>query len=173
MVTGDRHVPSRPDNDLNGDLAGMPIELPCEADIDCAADTIFDLIVDFRGQERWLGKSSSFRGTHEISANPVVLGTTYREPGPLGVRHGEVVELERPTRVAFRQPMTGRFNTGTIDVLMGYTLTPRGASTHVRRLVTIEIPRSLRVFQPVVVRAFVHESRRTLLALKAYADSLA
>ena len=151
----------------------MPIELPCEADIHCAADTIFDLIVDFRGQERWLGKSSSFRGTREISTNPVVLGTTYREPGPLGVRHGEVVELQRPNRVAFRQPMTGRFHTGTIDVLMGYTLTPHGASTHVRRLVTVEIPRSLRLFQPVVVRAFAHESRRTLLALKAYADSLA
>jgi uncharacterized protein YndB with AHSA1/START domain len=150
----------------------MPIELPCEADIRCPADTIFDLIVDFRGQERWLGKSSSFRGTHEISSDPIALGTTYREPGPFGVRHGEVVEFDRPTSVAFHQPMTGRFNAGTIDVLMRYTLTPRDGTTHVRRLVTIEIPQSLRLFKPVLVRAFAHESRRTLLALKAYADSL-
>jgi hypothetical protein len=75
------------------------IELPCAADIRCSAETIFDLIVDLGGQERWLGKSSSFRGTHEV-------------------------------------------------------------------------PRSLRLLRPVLVRAFAHESRRTLLALKAHADTL-
>ena len=151
----------------------MAIELPCEAEIRCSAETIFDLIVDFGGQERWLGKSSAFRGTHEISSDPVVLGTTYREPGPLGVRNGTVTEFERPTRLAFHQPMTGRFHTGTIDVLMRYTLTPSAKSTHVRRVVTLDIPRSLTLVRPVVVRAFAHESRRTLLALKAHADTLA
>lgn len=150
----------------------MPIQLPCDADIRCSSETIFDLIVDLRGQERWLGMSSAFRGTQEISSGPVVLGTTYREPGPFGVRHGEVVEFQRPTSVAFHQPMTGRFNTGTIDVLMRYTLTPAGDSTHVRRVVTLEVPRSLRLLRPVLVRAFGHESRRTLLALKAHADTL-
>ena len=84
-----------------------------------------------------------------------------------------MAEFERPTRVAFHQPMTGRFHSGTIDVLMRYTLTPDAESTHVHRLVTIDIPRSLRLFQPILVRAFAHESRRTLLALKAYADTLA
>ncbi|MGZ4172166.1 MAG: SRPBCC family protein [Solirubrobacteraceae bacterium] len=150
----------------------MPIELPCDADIRCPAETIFDLIVDFRGQDRWLGRSSSFRGTHDISSDPVTLGTTYREPGPFGVRNGTVIEFERPTRAAFHQPMTGRLHTGTVDVLLRYTLTPAEASTHVRRVVTIDIPRSLRLLQPVLVRAFRSESRRTLLALKAYADTL-
>jgi hypothetical protein len=42
----------------------------------------------------------------------------------------------------------------------------------VRRVVTLEIPRSLKLLKPVLVRAFTHESRRTLLALKAYADTL-
>jgi uncharacterized protein YndB with AHSA1/START domain len=150
----------------------VPIELACEAEIHCAAETVFNLMIDFRGQDRWLTKSSAFRGTHDISSDPVTLGTTYREPGPFGVRHGEVVEFEPPTRVAFRQPMTGRFNTGTIDVLMSYTLTPRGDSTHVRRHVTIDLPWTLTPFRPLLVRAFAHEGRRTLLALKAYADTL-
>ena len=150
----------------------MAIELPSEADVHCAPATIFDLIVDLRGQERWLGKSSSFRGTHEISSGPVVLGTTYREPGPFGVRNGTVTEFMRPTTVAFHQPMSGRFHTGTIDVLMRYTLAPGAGVTHVRRVVTLEIPGSLKLLQPVLVRAFAHESRRTLLALKAYADTL-
>jgi uncharacterized protein YndB with AHSA1/START domain len=151
----------------------MPTELACEADIRCSAQTIFDLIVDFRGQDRWLGKSSAFRGTRDISSDPVALGTTYREPGPFGVRHGTVIEFEPPSRVAFHQPMTGHLHTGTIDVLMRYTLSAGPESTHVRRVVTIDIPRSLVLFRPIVVRAFAHESRRTLLALKAHADTLA
>jgi uncharacterized protein YndB with AHSA1/START domain len=150
----------------------MPVELACEADIRCPADTIFDLIVDFRGQHRWLGKSSAFRGTHDVSSDPVALGTTYREPGPFGVRHGTVTEYERPTRLAFHQPMTGRFRTGTIDVLLRYTLTPGSESTHVRRAVTLEVPRPFMLVQLVLVRAFAHESRRTLGALKTYADAL-
>ena len=151
----------------------MPTELPCEADIRCSAQTIFDLIVDFGGQDRWLGRSSAFRGTHDISSDPIALGTTYREPGPLGVRHGTVTEFQPPTRVAFHQPMTGHLHTGTIDVMLRYTLTPGAESTHVRRVVTIEVPRSLIVLRPVIVRAFAHESSRTLRALKTHADTLA
>jgi len=149
------------------------IQIPSEADIECPAEKIFDLIIDFRGQDRWLTRSSAFRGTTEISTDPVTLGTTYLEPGPLGVRRGTVTELERPTMVTFHQPMTVKLRLGTVQVIMRYTLTTRGESTHVRRVVTIAIPWPLRLVQPVLVRAFRKESGRTLLALKAYADELA
>ncbi len=150
----------------------MSLSLTSEADIDCPAEKVFDTILDFDGQPHWLDKSSAFRGTHGVSSNPVVLGTTYREPGPLGVRNGTVTELERPTRVTFHQPMTLKFGLGTIDVVLRLTLTPVGASTHVGRVVTFEIPRSLRVAQPLIVLGFKRENARTLHALKAHADGL-
>jgi uncharacterized protein YndB with AHSA1/START domain len=150
----------------------MPHEIPDQADIGCPAETIFDLITDFKGQDRWLSRSSAFRGTTAISSDPVVLGTTYREPGPLGVRNGTVTEFERPAKITFHQPMTMRLHTGTVDITLRYTLTPAGGSTHVTRVVTIGIPRSLKVIEPVIIRAFRAESGRTLLALKAYADNL-
>jgi hypothetical protein len=56
---------------------------------------------------------------------------------------------------------------------MRYTLTPGTGSTHVSRVVTLGIPWSLRLIQPVLIRQFRTESTRTLLALKAYADALA
>ncbi len=149
----------------------MPV-IPSEADIRCPAETIFDLITDFRGQDRWLAKSSAFRGTNEISSDPVALGTTYREPGPFGVRNGTVTEFERPVKITFRQPMTMRLHAGTVDVTLRYTLTPGPGSTHVARVVTIAAPGPLKLIQPVLVRAFRVESGRTLLALKAYADTL-
>jgi hypothetical protein len=146
------------------------VEVPCEADIQCSAETIFDLIIDFGGQDRWLKASSAFHGTGDISSNPVTLGTTYHEPGPFGVRNGTVIEFERPTKVTFHQPMTLILHAGVIDVTVRYTLTPGAGSTHVRRVVTLGIPPVLKLFQPLVVREFRAESGRTLLALKAYGD---
>jgi len=147
-------------------------EISAEANILCDADAIFGVITDLEGQDRWLTKSSSFRGTSAISENPVTLGSTYREPGPLGVRKGEVTEFDRPGSIAFHQPMTLRFGLGTIDVLMRYTLDQGTESTHVTRAVSFQIPRHLKPIEPIVKLAFSVESARTLFALKAYADTL-
>ena len=145
-------------------------ELKLEADIGAPAEKVFDLITDFGDQDQWLAPSSSFRGTTVLTPGPVALGTRYRESEPFGVRNGTVIEFERPAKVAFHQPMTIRLRAGTIDVTVRYTLTPSAGSTHVTRVVTLGIPWSLKLFQPVMVGAFSKESRRTLLALKAYAD---
>jgi uncharacterized protein YndB with AHSA1/START domain len=152
------------------------IDIPAETDIHCSAERIFAVIVDFRGQDRWLPTSSAFHGTTQISSDPVTLGTTYREPGPFGVRNGTVTEFEPPTTITFHQPMSLKLRLGTVDLLLCYTLTPKAGSTqvtHVRRVVTLKIPWSLKLFQPILVRTVRTESSRTLLALKAYADTLA
>jgi hypothetical protein len=86
------------------------------------------------------------------------------------VRNGTITEFERPRKITFHQPMTLRLHSGTVDVTLRYTLTPNAGSTRVSRVVTLGIPRPLRLVQPVLVREFRRESGRTLLALKAYAD---
>ena len=70
--------------------------------------------------------------------------------------------------------MTMRLRAGTVDVILRYALTPGSVAgvTHVARVVTLTVPPSLRLVQPVLVRAFRTESTRTLMALKAYADTL-
>jgi Polyketide cyclase / dehydrase and lipid transport len=148
------------------------LEMASEADIRCSAENIFDLIADFQGQDRWLTNSSAFRGTNDISSNPVTLGTSYREPGPFGVRNGSVTEFERPTKITFHQPMTLKLRAGTMDVTVRYTLSPGTGSTHVKRVVSLGLPWQLKVLQPIFVREFRVESARTVRALKAYADKL-
>jgi uncharacterized protein YndB with AHSA1/START domain len=147
-------------------------EIAAEADIRCPAEKIFDVIIDFGGQDPWLTPSSAYHGTLEASSDPVRMGTTYREPGPFGVRHGRVTEFDRPTAITFHQPMTMRLHAGTVDVVMRYTLTPTDGFTRVSRVVTLGIPWSLKLVQPVLISQFRAESARTLLALKAYADTL-
>src|SRR4051794_11926213 len=132
-------------------------EIPCEAEIQSPADRIFDLITDLRGQDRWLPHSSSFRGTIEISDNPVTLGTTYCEREPMGVRNGTVTEFERPTKIAFHQPMKMRTGLGTMDIVLTYTLDPRNGSTRVKRVSTISLPWQMKLVQPIVVRTFRRE----------------
>lgn len=83
-----------------------------------------------------------------------------------------IIDLRGQGRT-FHQPMTMKLRLGTIDVLMRYSLTPQGASTHVQRVVTLEVPWPLKLVQPLLMRSFRVENQRTLLALKAYADTLA
>jgi len=153
----------------------MP-ELPSDADMAAPAGQIFDIITDLANQGRWLTESSAFKGTLDISTVPARLGTTYREPGPIGVRNGVVTEFEPPMRITFDQPMTLKWHLGTLGVVLRYTLTPldgAAGGTHVHRVCSLTVPRHLALVKPIIVRSFRVESARTLAALKAYADRLA
>src|SRR3712207_5423728 len=102
----------------------MP-ELHFETEIAAAADDVFATIVDLRGYGRWLPQSADYKGTVEISDGEVGEGTTYVERSPTGIRHGRITEFERPTRVAFHQPMTLRPKiAGVIEITLTYTLSP-------------------------------------------------
>jgi len=147
------------------------IELVFEAEIDCTAEKVFELIRDLCGQDRWLTHSVWFRGTTEISSNPATLGTTYREPSPFGVRNGVVTEFDPPTTITFHQPTTSRLGFGTIDAVVRYTLAPRAGSTRVRRTLTLGFPWYLKPLQPVLLRAFRGENARTLRALTVKAET--
>jgi hypothetical protein len=61
---------------------------------------------------------------------------------------------------------------GIIDIDVSYTLTPTAVSVHVGRVVTLTIHWPLKLIQPLVVRQFRREGERTLLALKAFAETL-
>jgi 3-methyladenine DNA glycosylase Tag len=65
---------------------------------------VFSLLVELRNYDEWLPRSSAFRGTSEIFPGPIAVGTTYVERGPLGVRHGIVTHIVRPTELDFEQP---------------------------------------------------------------------
>jgi uncharacterized protein YndB with AHSA1/START domain len=142
------------------------------AEINGPAERVFDAIVDLRGYGRWLDSSADYGGTVEISTDPVAAGTTYVERSGVGVRHGTVTELVRPTRVAFDQPMTMRPKAfGVIDIRATYTLTPMTDSVRVERVVVVEFPWQLKLAAPLVVPRFRKESERTIQALKAFLEA--
>lgn len=140
-------------------------------EIAAPAERVFDVVVDLRGYGRWLDRSGEYGGTTDISTGPVAVGTTYVEPSGSGTRHGTVTELAAPTRVAFHQPMTMRPRLfGVIDIHAAYTLTATETGTRLERTVTVDLPWQLRPMALFVLARFRRESRRTILALKAFVE---
>ena len=148
------------------------IEETFHANIRASAENVFDIILDLDGQDRWLPKSLAYRGTDEISSSPVVLGTTYREPGFVGVRRGTVTELSRPTRIAFHQPMSLRARLGVVDAAIRYELRQGNGYSEVTESLTVSFSGSARFCEPVFRPLFRHERRRTLRALRVFAERL-
>jgi len=148
------------------------IEIRYETAIPCTAGATFAAIVDLGGYDRWLTSSKAYAGTTDISSDPITAGTTYVESAPNGVRHGTITEFQPPTRVTFHQPMTMKPRLlGIIGIDVTYTLTPAAASVHLVRVVTLKIPWTLKLVQPLVVRQIRTETERTVLALKTFAEA--
>ncbi len=147
------------------------IELRWEEDIRASAGRVFSLLAELRDYDRWLPRSAAFHGTETISDGPIAVGTTYIEPGPLGVRHGEVTELVPPTRLSFHQPMTLRPKAlGVIDIRLSHTLTPGVGTVHLVRALRLEPHGPVKLAMPLVVRAFGVENARMMKTLKAFAE---
>lgn len=148
------------------------IKLEFEADIEATAERVFSLLADLRDYDRWLPGSQAFHGTVRISDGPIVVGTSYVEPGPLGRRHGVVTLMDRPTRLAFEQPMTlkPRF-AGVIGIRLLHTLTPNGATVHLKRELELSPRGPIKLAMSLVVKMFRAENERMMRTLKAYAEA--
>jgi uncharacterized protein YndB with AHSA1/START domain len=149
------------------------IELRWEADIRASAERVFSLLAGLRDYDRWLPRSSSFKGTNNISEGPIGVGTTYIEPGPFGVRHGKVTEFVPPTRLSFEQPMTMKPQAlGVIGIRLSHTLTPGVDSVHLLRALQIEPQGPVKFALPFVMLAFRAENARMIKTLKAFAENV-
>ena len=146
--------------------------LELNIDIRASQETVFDLLADLHGYERWLPPAADYDGTSEISPPPVAVGTTYTEWSRSGVRHGLVTILDRPRVIAFHQPLTLRPHTaGTIDTTVTLSVEAHGNETRVTRLVDLELPWQLTPLRAVVIGRYRSESERMLQKLKAYAEA--
>jgi uncharacterized cupredoxin-like copper-binding protein len=157
----------------NRKIPGIMVQIHQHAEIHAAAGEVFAVVIDLPGYNGWLPQSSAFKGTTQVSTNPIRLGTTYIEPGPTGVRKGEVTEFEEPTKVTFHHPMTlkPQFLGITIDVTVCITVKQEGPVSHVDRVVSLDFPWPLWLIKSIIVKEFRKESGRTLLTLKSYIET--
>jgi uncharacterized protein YndB with AHSA1/START domain len=147
------------------------VELQFEAEIRASIDRVFALLADLRSYDRWLPRSKAFHGTNHISRGPTVVGTTYVEPGPFGVRHGRVTELTAPTRLCFEQPMMAKpAALGVIGIRLTHVLAPTAGGVHLVRTLQHTPRGPIKLATQLLVTAFRTENKRMMKALKAFAE---
>lgn len=141
---------------------------PFEATVHDTPQEVFDRLADVRSYGDWLPRKGAYKGTQEVSAGPIAVGTTYVETDPMGTRHGRIAVLEAPTLLVFSQPMTMRPSLlGEIGIEVRYDLTPHDDHVHVRRTVDFAPGGPVKVAWPLVKRGFLAENRRIMRELEA------
>jgi uncharacterized protein YndB with AHSA1/START domain len=149
----------------------MPIHLTI--DIKSPITTVFTTLTDLPRYQTWLPHSSSFKGTTQVSETPVKLGTTYLEPGPAGLRKGEIIEFDEPVKVTFHQPTSLKpYWMGlVIDIRVEMRLREEGeGETRLERDVFLIYPWVLWPFKALLDREFRGESWRTMECLKRFLE---
>jgi uncharacterized protein YndB with AHSA1/START domain len=82
------------------------IRIELQRDIDAPLEDVFARLINIPGYSSWLPHESASLRCTLTSSGPVGVGTTYIDETKAGPMVGEVVELEEPTRVVFRQRLS-------------------------------------------------------------------
>ena len=128
-----------------------------DVDIARPPSAVFDALTRLGRLRGRIESSSTYRGTVDVSDDPVRVGSTYVDRTPIGRLQGEVLALEENSRVVFRQA-TAR---GDLDVRITYDLEPMPTGTRLVRTGEITTRGWLALVHPIVVWTTSAENRRT------------
>ena len=148
------------------------------ASVAAPSELLFGLLADMPNYGRWLPPSQQFGHTTDVQPYPVQLGSRYHDgkPGEPGKEWlGSVTGFQPPGSIDFQHTIRVRPLRATIDVHIHYSFerpgpVPRGSV--VRWLVLdIRLPIALRPLRPLITARFDKENRRTMAAVKQYAEA--
>jgi hypothetical protein len=137
---------------------------------------LFRLLADMPHYGEWLPSSDAFGHTTDVEPYPVRYGSRYRDgkPGVAGKEWwGTVTGFQPPGSLDFRHAISVRQLRATIDAHIHYALEPRDGATQVTRWLVLDItmPAIARPLRTLITAGFDQENRRTLAALKRYAEA--
>ena len=137
-------------------------------------ETVFELISDLSGYKAWLPSSELFTEVVDISDYPVKVGTTYGDKGATTTMRGEVVAMEPPRIIAFRQTthIERAFLSGELTISIRYQLEAiGGGETQITRELHMHTTGLLTVARPLLIMAIRKENERILQSMKIYLES--
>jgi len=145
-------------------------------------DLLFKLVSDLPNYRDWLPGSGQYGGTTDVEPYPVRRGSRYHDGQPDQPGKdwwGTVTGFQPPGSVDFQHTIHVRQLRATIDVHIHYSLEADDgtaavtAVTAVTRWLVLDIamPAVLRPLRPLITASFDKENKRTMAALKAYAEA--
>jgi hypothetical protein len=137
---------------------------------------LFELLADMPNYGRWLPGSPQFARTTDVEPYPVQLGSRYHDGKPDEPGQdwwGMVTGFQPPGSLDFHHTITVTQLRATVDVHIHYSFEPENAGTKVSRWLVLDIamPIIARPLRGLIVRRFDQENRRTMAAVKAYAEA--
>lgn len=146
-------------------MAASVIRFESQTVIQRPAREVFDRLADLTAYQGWMHRDGLFRRCESVSEVPVREGTTYRDLTRMGRFDGEVVELVRPSRIAFTETLSW-FGVALTQARPSYVLEPDGDATVVRHAAVGELYGVMRLFKPAARWMANRERTRTLESLK-------
>lgn len=125
---------------------------------------VFDRLTDLPGYRKWMHRTGLFRGCAWTEAGRPGVGTRYTDSTRMGTFHGEVAELDSPSRVEFRETL--RWPGGArADARVDYALQPGRGETTVSHVAQTELSGWMRLLRPVASLMVRSERKLTLRSL--------
>jgi hypothetical protein len=149
------------------------------AKVAASPELLFGLLSDMPNYDRWLPPSGQFASTTDVEPYPVRLGSRYRdgkpdEPGKDW--RGEVTGFQPPGSIDFHHTIRVRQLLATVDVHIHYSFESfeeGGQGTVVNRWLILDfsMPIAFLPLRPAITSRFDQENRRTMAAVKQYAEA--
>jgi hypothetical protein len=149
-------------------------------------ELLFHLIADMPNYPRWLPPSGQYTQTTAVEPYPVRLGSRYHDGQPRdGQSHegqpdqpgkdwwGTVVGFDPPGSIDFHHTIHVPPLRATIDTHIHYSFEPAGQGTAVSRWLVLDfaMPLAVQPLRPVITSRFDQENKRTMAALRQYAEA--
>jgi uncharacterized protein YndB with AHSA1/START domain len=128
-------------------------------------EDVFAQLVDLRSYREWMPRLDLFIRSDVMSKGPMVVGTTYYDKTWMGTYRGEVVQLQAPTTVAFRETLRWG-GMRVAEARPVYQLLSKDAGTEVHHVGEGEFFGIFRLMGPVGAWIARGERKRTVRALR-------
>lgn len=133
-------------------------------------DEVFERITNIAGYNYWMPRGGLFRESRQTSDGPAVRGTTFVDTIRHGRADGEIVDLEKPSRVEFRQTVRV-LGVNVLESRPAYTLEEREGVTRVHHVAEGRGIGVFKLLEPVFRQVARAERTRTVKALKRSLES--
>jgi uncharacterized protein YndB with AHSA1/START domain len=144
-------------------MGGVRVEM--DETIECPLEQVFARATDISHYQDWMPRHGIFKRSSQLSPGPVGVGTEFLDQGRMGTFHGDVVEFQKPSRVAFDEKLRW-FGAPAVEAHIRYEFRAAPEGTVLHHVAESELHGIFRLMRPVVAVVGRGERRRTVEALK-------